>query len=152
MAIIRWYERPDPFRPGTEMERMQREMNRLFSDFMGRGGSSSRGGVFPALNVSEDAEKLYVRAELPGIKPDEMEISVEGDTLTLRGEKKLGEAGENVNYHRREREAGRFRRILTLPSRINPEAVNASFKNGVLTITLPKAPEAKPKPIKVTSG
>jgi len=151
MALIRWYERPDPFRPLQEMERMQSEMNRLFSSFMGRGVSPSRVGVFPPVNISEDAEKLYVRAELPGMKADDMEISVEGDTLTIRGEKKLGEAGENVNYHRREREAGRFRRILTLPTRINAEAVNASFKNGVLTIMLPKAAEAKPKPIKVMS-
>jgi HSP20 family protein len=151
MAVIRWYERPDPFRQGSEVERMQREMNRLFSDFLGRGASSSRVGVFPPLNVSEDAERLFVRAELPGIKPEDLEISVEGETLTLRGEKKLSEAGDNVSYHRREREAGRFRRILTLPCRINTEAVEASFKNGVLTIILPKAAEAKPKAIRVKS-
>lgn len=151
MAVIHWYDRPNLFQPRGEMEKMQREVNRLFSDFMGRGTSGSRVGVFPLVNVSEDSEKLYVRAELPGIKPEDIEISVEGDTITLRGERKVGEEGEKVSYHRREREAGRFRRILTLASRIDAEGVAASFKNGVLTVALPKAAEAKPKQIKVKS-
>ncbi len=150
MAIVRWYERPNIRGVGEQMERMQREMNRLFSDFTGRGASPMQAGVFPPLNVAEDQESLYVRAELPGISPEDIEISVEGETLTLRGERKLL-AAENVSYHRREREAGRFRRILTLPMRINPETVNATFKNGVLKITLPKAEEAKPKQIKIKS-
>lgn len=100
------------------------------------------------MNVSEDAENLYLYAELPGIKPEDIEISVEGESVTLRGERKL-QAAQNVSYHRRERESGRFRRIITLPTRINTEAVNAHFKNGVLKIVLPKAEEAKPKQIKV---
>jgi HSP20 family protein len=149
MAIIRWYERPDFFRIGEEMERLQREMNRLYSDFFGRGESTFRLGVFPHVNVSEDSENLYVRAELPGIMPEDIEISVQGETLTLRGEKKLPEAGENVNYHRREREGGLFRRIISLPTKINPEAVDARFTNGVLKVILPKAPEVRPKEIKV---
>lgn len=151
MAVIRWYDRPGLFRPGNELERIQGEMNRLFSDFMGKVASPLRVGVFPPVNVSEDAERLYVRAELPGIKPEDIEISVEGDTLTLRGERKPVEAGDNVNYHRREREAGRFRRIITIPNRIDPEAVDASFKNGILTVILPKAAEARPKQIQIKS-
>jgi HSP20 family protein len=150
MAIIRWYERPDPRGLSDQVERMQREMNRVFTDFFGRGASPLRAGVFPPVNVTEDQENLYIRAELPGIKPEEMEISVEGETLTLRGERKLHTA-ENVSYHRREREAGRFRRILTLPARINPEGVNAIFKNGVLNVVLPKAEEARPKQIRIKS-
>lgn len=150
MAIVRWYERPDPRGLGGQMERMQREMNRLFSDFFGRGAAPVQSGVFPPLNVTEDQENLYVRAELPGILPDDLEISVEGETLSLRGERRLP-AAENVSYHRRERESGRFRRILTLPARINPDAVDASFKNGVLKMVLPKAEEAKPKQIRIKS-
>lgn len=150
MALIRWMDRPEFSRMSEELERMQRDMNRLFSGFMGRGVSPFRGDVYPAVNVSEDADNLYVRAELPGMLPEEIDISVEGDTVTLRGERKL-QTAENVNYHRREREAGRFRRIFTLPTRVNPEAVVASFKNGVLKITLPKAEEVKPKQIPIKS-
>lgn len=88
-------------------------------------------------------------SELPGIEPGDIDISVEGETLTLRGERKLPETGEGVNYHRREREAGRFRRIVSLPARIDPDGVEAVFKNGVLRIVLPKAAEARPKQVKV---
>ncbi len=99
--------------------------------------------------MSEDAANLYIRTELPGTKAEDLEISVEGDALTLRGERKLPATEEGVNYHRREREGGRFRRIVTLPARIDPEGVSASFKNGILTIVLPKAKEALPKQIQV---
>jgi HSP20 family protein len=149
MAIVRWYERPASARPLGLMEQWKREMDRLFTDFTGRTVSSSRSGVFPHLNVSEDSEKLYVSSELPGMEADDVEISVEGDTLTLRGERKLTEAGEGVSYHRREREGGRFRRIVTLPVRIDPNGVEATFKNGVLQIVLPKAGEARARQIKV---
>lgn len=149
MAIIRWYERPTLPRSFDVMGQLKKEMDRLFTDFSGRTASPHRTGVFPPINVSEDGENLYVRSELPGIEPDDIEISVEGETLTLRGERKLPETGEGVNYHRREREAGRFRRIITLPARINPDGVDATFKNGVLKIVLPKATEARAKQVKV---
>ena len=150
MAIVRWYDRPTTPRPLGLMDQWKREMDRLFADFTGgRTVSYQRAGVFPPLNVSEDSDKLYVSSELPGIEPDDIEIHVEGDTLTLRGERKLPEAAEGVNYHRREREGGRFRRIITLPARIDPTGVEAAFKNGVLNIVLPKATEARPRQIKV---
>ncbi len=149
MAIVRWYDRPTSPRPLGLMEQWKQEMDRLFSDFTGRSVAPHRAGVFPPLNVSEDSEKLYVSSELPGIEPDDIEVHVEGDTLTLRGERKLPEAGEGVNYHRREREGGRFRRIVTLPVRIDPNGVEAAFKNGVLNIVLPKAAEARARQIKV---
>lgn len=154
MALIRWSEQGDLFRPfeemEKEMERLRREMDRLFTGF--RGFRPLRVGVFPLLNVSEDKDNLYVRAELPGINPNDIEISVEGDTLTLRGERKSAEVGENVSYHRREREFGRFRRSLTLPTRINADKVEAVFKNGILQITLPKAEEVRPKQITVKTA
>lgn len=149
MAIIRWYDHPEFTRPGDTVERLQKEMNRLFSDFMGRGIPAVRGTVFPPVNLSEDGESLYLRTELPGMKPEDIEISVEGETLTLRGERKLAEAGESVNYHRRERESGRFRRIIALPTRVNADEVSAVFRNGVLKIALPKAPDLRPKQVKV---
>lgn len=154
MALIRWSDQGDLFRPFEEMERemdrLRREMDRLFTGF--RGFRPLRVGVFPPLNVSEDKDNLYVRAELPGINPSDIEISVEGDTLTLRGERKSAEVGENVSYHRREREFGRFRRSLTLPTRINTDKVEAVFKNGILRITLPKAEEVRPKQIAVKTA
>lgn len=154
MALIRWSDQGDLFRPFEEMERemdrLRREMDRLFTGF--RGFRPLRVGVFPLLNVSEDKDNLYVRAELPGINPKDIEISVEGDTLTLRGERKSAEVGENVSYHRREREFGRFRRSLTLPTRIDADKVEAVFKNGILQITLPKAEEVRPKQITVKTA
>jgi HSP20 family protein len=149
MTLIRWYERPTLPRSLDVMGQLKKEMDRVFSDFSGRGVSPHRAGVFPPINVSEDGENLYVSSELPGIEPGDIDISVEGETLTLRGERKLPETGEGVNYHRREREAGRFRRIVSLPARIDPDGVEAVFKNGVLRIVLPKAAEARPKQVKV---
>jgi len=149
MAIVRLFEQPTLPRPFDVMGQLKREMDRLFADFSGRTASPFRAGVFPPINASEDDENLYLRSELPGIQPDEIEISVEGDTLTLRGERKLPEAAEGVNYHRREREAGRFRRVITLPTRINPDRVEAVFKNGMLKIVMPKAEEIRAKQVKV---
>lgn len=148
MAIIR-YPRFSPFEnPFSEMERLKREMDRLFSDAMGRGPAGMGSGVFPALNVSEDGDKVYVHAELPGFKPDDIEISVEKDTLSLRGERKTEEV-ENASYHRRERRTGKFQKALTLPYDINVEAVDANFKDGVLKLVLPKAEHVKPKKITI---
>ena len=154
MAIIRWSDRPSAWQGFEELDRLQQEMNRLFSSYTGERIRRAVGfGVFPPMNVSEDADNLYVRAELPGVNPEEIEISVEGDNLTLRGERRLPEIQAGVNYHRREREAGRFRRVISLSTKINPEAVDASFKNGVLQIILPKAEELKPRQIAVkTTG
>jgi HSP20 family protein len=151
MAIIRWYDRPNVFHPFSELDRLRKEMDRLYSNFAEKSGISPRGGVFPPLNVSEEGNNVYVRAELPGVNPENIDISVEGDALTLKGQRTLGEP-EGVSYHRREREAGRFRRVITLPTRIDTDLVEASFKDGVLKIVLPKAAEMLPKQIQVTTG
>jgi HSP20 family protein len=150
MAIIRWSDRPNLWQSSEELERFQEQMNRLFSNFLGERGPRQVGfGVFPPLNVSESDDNLYVRAELPGVKAEDIEISVEGETLTLRGERRLPEIATGVSFHRREREAGRFRRVISLNTKINPDAVDAHFKNGVLEVVLPKAMEAKPRQIAV---
>lgn len=151
MAIIRWHDQPSLFRLGEEMGRIQREMNRFMNAYAGLQPSPFRTGVFPPINLTEDEDNLYVRSELPGVEPEAIEISVEGDTLTLRGERKL-QAAENVSYHRREREAGRFRRVLSLPARINPEGVQATCRDGMLKIILPKAEEAKPRQVTIKTG
>ncbi len=150
MAVIRYpgfFDRQSPFQ---EMQRLRREMDQLFSDLMGRSGPPMSSGVYPALNVTEDGDKILVQAELPGINPEDLTISIEGKTLTLRGERKP-DAVENVSYHRRERRAGKFHKALTLPYEINADAVEAECKNGLLKLVLPKAEHAKPKKISVKS-
>jgi HSP20 family protein len=102
--------------------------------------------------VTEDAENLYVRAELPGVKADSLDISVVEGRLLIKGERKIEVEDQKRGYHRREREAGIFRRTIALPSRVDPGKVTAAMKNGVLTITLAKAEEAKPRKITVKTA
>ena len=135
--------------PYDEFDRIRRQMDRLseaFSD--GRLGRATA-GVFPLVNLTEDQENYYVRAELPGVKADELDIQVTANSLSLSGERKIAEEGNGVKYHRREREGGRFSRMLTLPGDIDAEKVEADLVNGVLTIKIAKAEAAKPKQITV---
>lgn len=134
-----------------EMERMRNEMDQMLSSFMGRSPFAVDSGVFPALNVFEDGDVIRINAELPGVKPDDLEISVQGNTLLLRGSRRV-DGMDSVNYHRRERASGEFRKALTLPADINQDAVEARFEHGVLKLVLPKAEHAKPKKIPVRTG
>ena len=109
-------------------------------------------GLFPLINVTEDKDRLYVRAELPGITANEIEISATGNSLSIAGERKLATENEAASYHRREREAGVFRRTITLPNDIDSDKVEASYNNGILTVTLPKAELSKPKQIAVKAA
>ncbi|MFP3871057.1 MAG: Hsp20/alpha crystallin family protein [Syntrophobacteria bacterium] len=153
MAILRW--KPGLFgwqrEPFPEMERLQRDMNRLMDSFFGSRRGVRDAGVFPAINMSEDAENFYIRAELPGVASQDIEITTKDNNLIIKGERKIAIEGEKVSYHRREREAGIFRRIVSLPGRVDTNNVSAVCKNGVLTITLPKAAEARPRQIEVKS-
>ena len=152
MAIFRFGEDPFFSSPFEEMRRLRAEMDRLLNSFLGQEPAVPVAGVFPPLNVFEDESNLYVRAELPGVEAKKLDISVIGRTLTLRGERDTAPQGSGVSYHRREREAGTFRRSVSLPVPIDVEHVNAESKDGVLTITLPKAQEAKPKKIEIKAG
>lgn len=135
-----------------EMERLQRQMNRLFQDIGDRGYHTRRVGVYPMVNVSEDADHIYVRAELPGVKPEDLDITIKDQQLVLRGERKIPTEANKVNYHRRERESGFFRRVLRLPAQVDANKVAAACKDGVLTITLSKPEEVKPRQISVTGA
>ena len=137
--------------PFQEMDSLQRRMSRLFEESYGTGSAPWRAGVYPLVNISEDHDYLYVRAELPGINPQELEITVHEGNLILRGERKIPAEEKNVNYHRRERESGYFRRVVSLPTRVNPDKVDASYKDGILTVKLAKPEEIKPRVIKVKS-
>jgi len=138
--------------PFEELESMRRQMD-LLTQGLSRGlWREPTSGVFPLMNVTEDKNSYHVRAELPGLKADELDISVTGDTLSISGERKLPIEEENAQYHRREREAGKFSRIISLPSQVNTGKVEARCADGILTVVLPKAEESKPKQIAVKAS
>ena len=118
---------------------------------LNRPAAAGHSGVFPAINVSEDANFFYIRAELPGVQADDLDIQTTANSLTLAGERELATEDENARYHRREREGGHFSRAFSLPKEIDTERVEARLVNGVLTLKLPKAESAKPKRISIGS-
>ncbi|MBW2005782.1 MAG: Hsp20/alpha crystallin family protein [Deltaproteobacteria bacterium] len=138
--------------PFEELERIRRQMDSLTQGFARGLWREPTSGVFPLMNVTEDKNSYHVRAELPGLKADELDISVTGDTLSISGERKLPIEEENAQYHRREREAGKFSRIISLPSQVNTGKVEARCADGILTVVLPKAEESKPKQIAVKAS
>jgi HSP20 family protein len=133
----------------TDLERMRRDMDRLFERVMGGTYRPLSAGVFPLINLTEDKDNYYVRAELPGLKAEALNISASGRNLTISGERKISSKGDNVKYHRREREAGSFSRIIALPGDIDVNKVEAKLSDGILTVSVPKAEAAKPKQIVV---
>ena len=135
--------------PFDELARMRQEMNRLSEAFTGRGAGRLSAGVFPLVNLTEDTESYFIRAELPGIKGEDLDIQVTGNSVSIAGERKIAAEGDGVKYHRREREGGTFSRMMTLPGDIDAEKVEADLVNGVLTVKIAKAEAAKPKQISV---
>ena len=134
-----------------ELDNARREMERLF-DSLGGAAGPGRAGVFPAINVSEDSDTIYVRAELPGMTAEDLDITMEDETLTISGERKQPVEDEKASYHRREREWGTFRRSFTLNTRVDADKVRARHQHGVLTVTLPKAAEVRPRQIAIQAG
>ncbi len=134
------------FNPFEELRRMQREMDRLFS-----GGSYGyRAEAFPALNIWNNKDNVFVVAELPGVEKDSINVSVENDELVISGERKETPPADDVYCHRSERFAGKFYRSEVLPFKVDAEKVSARLVNGVLTIVLPRAEADKPKKISIT--
>jgi HSP20 family protein len=128
------------------MDRLNTAMNRLFD------GAPTRGTQVawnPAVDVSEDKEKIVLTADLPGLQEKDVDIQIEKDVLTLRGERAIERSTDSEHYRRFERVAGAFVRAFTLPPTVDTEKVAAALKDGVLTLTLPKKPEAQPKKISV---
>lgn len=132
-----------------ELERMRRQLDELSGGFERRPYRVLGAGVFPLINLTEDKDNYYVRAELPGLKANEIGISVTANNLSISGERKIASEGENVRYHRREREAGTFSRVVGLPGEVDADKVEANHVNGILTVVIPKAEAAKPKQITV---
>ena len=136
--------------PFTDLERRFRQMDRLTQAVMGRPGMNwLTARVFPAVNLTEDKDRYYVRAELPGIKADALNIQVNGRNLTIMGERTIPSEGENIRYHRKEREAGKFSRVIGLPGDIDANRVNAKMVNGILVVTIDKSEASKPRQITV---
>jgi HSP20 family protein len=138
--------------PFDQLATMRDEINRLFDSSFGEFVRTPDlfGGWTPALDLYEDKDNLIVRAELPGLKKDDIEISLNQGTLAISGERKAEARSEGTDVHREERFYGRFQRTLDLPKPVQAERVAASYKDGILTVTLPKTEEAKPKQIEVT--
>jgi HSP20 family protein len=132
-----------------ELEKMRQDRNRLFGSVSGRPYWQAHAGVFPLVNISEDVNNFYICSEIPGMESKEIHISATGRGLTITGERKIVSEGENVKYHRREREGGTFNRIISLPEDIQVEKIDAGYEDGILTITIPRADAAKPKTIEV---
>lgn len=134
----------DPF---ADSAPLRQAMERLFEESFPR---PSRHWL--ALNVYETPTALVIKAALPGVKPDEVDIAIDGDTLTISGEFKADEESEGTEYHRRELHVGAFERALRLPDRFETEQAAAVFENGILTLTIPKIEQAKVRHIKVQAG
>lgn len=144
MSGMNWQRRWDPFRD------FQREVGRLFETFEPL-TTWRLPRVFPPVNLYDAGETYVLTAQLPGVGPGEVDLSITGETLTLRGERKRPEGVSEDSYRRQERQFGRWTRTVTLPDRVETNEVAATFTNGILTVTMPKSEAARPRQINVTA-
>jgi HSP20 family protein len=145
MKGLPWQQRWDPFRE------LQREVGRIIESF-DPFPLARRVQVYPPMNLYDAGDRYVLSAQLPGITPGEIELTITGETLTLRGDRKRPEGIKEDSYRRQERPMGRWSRTVTVPDRVDASQVSASFASGILTITLPKAEAARPRHIAVTGG
>jgi HSP20 family protein len=145
MAINRW----DPFR---EVVALQNRVNSLFREMNDSDSPLTTAAFVPAVDIYEDSKKVLLKLEVPGIDEKDLDIRVENNTLTVKGERKFEKEEKEENFHRIERRYGTFYRAFTLPSTLDTEHVNASYNNGVLKLELTKKAEAQPRQIKVNVG
>jgi len=147
MTITRY----DPFR---DLRNLQEEVNRLFTGNVGRSFEDegiARGSWSPSVDIYENKEQIVLEAELPGMKREEFDLSIENNTLTLRGERQFEKKQETDNYHRVERAYGSFTRSFTLPNTVSGEGATADYRNGVLRVAIPKREETKARRIEIKS-
>ena len=145
--MYRRYRTPSIWR---EMDRLQRDMNRIFGDL--NVNRTRKASSFPAINVWAAEESARVTAEIPGVSKDDLDINVTGDTLTLSGVRSQDDLPEGARYHRQERRFGEFNRSIQLPYTVDVNKVKAVFKNGVLSVDLPRVEAEKPKKISVKAS
>ena len=147
---MNYLSRRDPFR---EMFTLRNAMDRMFDNFlMGPEEWTQQAGWGFPLDVSENEDEFLVKASLPGVKPDDLEITYNNNTLTIKGEVKAEEEREGDHYHLHERRYGTFSRSITLPTSVDPDKIKANYDSGILTLHIPKAEEARPKRIQIQSG
>lgn len=140
---------------GFPIQQLRDEMDRIVTNVFSNPAVAGAtrlitGRGFPAFNVWEDAETVFVESEVPGVKAEDLDVTVVGNELTVKG-MRSEDGTEKSTYHRRERGTGSFTRVVALPSEVNPDAVKASLTDGVLLLTLPKAEAAKPRKIRVNT-
>lgn len=152
MTLLRW-QRPEIARrnPWQQMSTLHQELNRMFENSSSPLATTQPffGGWSPAIDLYENKDSFFLRAEVAGMKKEDLEITLHDGVLTVSGERKAEPVAETNETHRSERFFGRFQRSVTLPASVSSEGVTASYKDGVLTVTLPKAEEAKPRQINV---
>ena len=144
-TLNRW----EPFRTTSGLES---QVNRIFHELFDRSQESNLTSWAPAVDIFENEHELVVKADLPDVKAEDLDIRVENNILTIRGERKFEKKVDEKNYLRVERSYGSFARSFSLANTVNSEAIKADYKDGVLTLTIPKREEAKPKQIKVNVG
>jgi len=149
MTLIKWRPRRewDPF---AVMEHLQNQINRAFNSSLSEWPSVAGWGTsFPAADVYQDKDNVIVTAEVPGLEQKDVELSITGNTITLKGEKKQESEVKENSYHRVERSYGSFQRVIELPCEVNADKAKANLTNGVLTVTLPKSEAHKPKQVTI---
>jgi HSP20 family protein len=142
MALVRW-------EPMRELNALQGEMNRLFNSFFDEGGSGAQRRWAPAVDLVEREDSLVLKADLPGMSEDDVQIEVRDNVLMISGERKAEHEEKENGYYRVERAFGHFSRSLQLPGGVDTSGIAASFENGVLEITIPKPEERKPRRIEI---
>lgn len=150
MMIRRYFGVPD-WNFGRRLEafeNLRKQLNFMNDAFMGV-TPGRKAGVFPLINLTEDKNNYYLRAELPGVQSNDLDIQATGTTVSLSGERKIPAENNESKYHRREREAGKFSRILNLSTEIDPDRVDAILSDGILKVVLPKSEKARPKQINI---
>jgi HSP20 family protein len=149
MALIRW-------EPVGELNSIQNEMNRLFNTFFettgNQGGQTTGRRWLPAMDLVESGEEFVLRADLPGLSEDDVNIELEDNVLTVSGERKAEHEQRQEGYYRLERASGSFSRSLTLPEGVDPEKVQASFDRGVLEVRIPKPEQRKPRKVTISAS
>jgi len=156
MTLLRWHRPEIPqWSPFRQLSTLRDEIDRLFESpltALTQSPNQFSSGWMPAVDLSEDKDNLYLKAELPGMKKEDIQVSIHEGVLSLSGERTLDERCKGAEVYRSERFLGRFQRTLTLPVPINAETVKATYRDGILNVVLPKTEESKPKHIEVKAS
>ena len=141
-----------PLEPWHSLRRLNNALDEAFGTYQEEDGRTITASWYPACDVFEDKDAIKIVAEVPGVKPEDVKLSLENNLLTIRGEKRQQAEERTERVHRYERSYGQFERTFALPGTVDPENIQATYEHGILTVTLPKAEKARPKEIPVRAG